>query len=275
MAGALECNLPVFTCSGTGGNASGAASLPLLTCEATGTLRSGSLAASLPALTCTATGLTGVVGSLRAALPLLTLSATGLTGIIGRMAADLPALTMAATGRTLANGVGSLLLPMLQITAHGEEVVASFVALVMNPRNFTVSEYEGFSFNSFALFNGQYIGAGPAGIYVIGSGNKDGSSNIDAELKTGQLAMDGAKPRDVYLVGKSSGQMLVTLSENEDSPNNAKVDYLLETLGIDRAKVPRGMKPDYLQVGVKNVSGCDFDLDSMEIYVEGLSRKKK
>jgi hypothetical protein len=85
--------------------------------------------------------------------------------------------------------------------------------------------------------------------------------------------MGSAKPRDVYLAGKSDGQMLVTLSENEDTPNNAKVNYLLETLGIDRAKVPRGMKPDYLQIGIKNVSGADFDLDSVEILPR-LTRRK-
>lgn len=137
-----------------------------------------------------------------------------------------------------------------------------------------VSEYDGFSFNSFALFNGQYLAAGTAGIYVLG-GDKDGSSNIDSEILTGQLSMEGVKPRDIYLYGKSDGQILVTLSENEDQVRNSKVSYLMETLGVDRAKVPRGMNPDYLQIGIKNVSGCDFDLDNMEIYVEGLTRKKK
>jgi len=242
---------------------------------ATTAVRSGNLSQDLPLLTCVATGQQGASGTVETSIPHLTLSSAGLTGYLGRMTADLPMFTISASGGALARGIGVLLLPMLQIVAHGEEVVASFMALVMNPKNFAVSEYEGFSFNSFALFNSQYLAAGAAGIYVIGEASKDGSSNIDAELKTGQLAMGSAKPRDVYLAGKSDGRMLVTLSENEDTPNNAKVDYLLETLGLDRAKVPRGMKPDYLQVGIKNVAGSDFDLDSMEIYAEGLTRKKK
>jgi hypothetical protein len=252
------------------------ATLPMIIGVATGTSRSGRASFQiLPALTGMATGNTSIRGTMRANLPLLRGSATGLTGILGVMRADLPILSGTATGRTLAKGIGIAFLPMLIGHAHGKEIAASFVALVMNPRNFAVSEYEGFSFNSFALFDDQYLAAGVAGIYIIGGASKDGNSNIDAELKTGQLGMGSMKPRDVYLSGKSDGQMLVTLSENEDTPNNAKVDYLLETLGIDRAKVPRGMKPDYLQVGIKNVSGSDFDLDGMEIDAESLTRKKK
>jgi hypothetical protein len=251
------------------------ATLPALTGSATLEVRSGTLIRNLPVLTLLASGQIGAVGTVNAYLPGIRLAATGLTGGIGGVARSLPFFTILSSGGPSDGTVANLTLPLFYINAHGQAVETGFVALVMNPKNFAVSEYEGFSFNSFALFNGQYLAAGAAGIYVIGSGDKDGSSNIDAELKTGQLAMGSAKPRDVYLAGKSDGQMLVTLSENEDDPNNAEVNYLLETLGLDRAKVPRGMKPDYLQVGIKNVSGADFDLDSMEIYAEGLTRKKK
>jgi hypothetical protein len=249
--------------------------LPALIGSATLEVRSGTLIQNLPFFTLLASGQIGTVGTVNAYLPGLRLTATGLAGGIGWVSQSLPFFTIIASGGPSDGAIANLILPLFYINAHGQAIETGFVALVMNPRNMAVSEYTGFSFNSFALFNGQNLAAGAAGIYVIGSGNKDGNSNIDAELKTGQLAMDDAKPRDVYLAGKSDGQMLVTLSENEDTPNNAKVDYLLETLGLDRAKVPRGMKPDYLQIGIKNVSGADFDLDSMEIYAEGLSRKKK
>lgn len=251
------------------------ATLPAMTGSVTLEVRSGTLIRDLPALTMLGNGQIGVVGTVNAYLPGIRLVAAGLAGGIGRVARSLPFFTIISSGGPSDGAIANLTLPLFYINAHGQAVETSFVALVMNPKNFAVSEYEGFSFNSFALFNGQYLGAGAAGIYIIGGTGKDGRSNIDAEIKTGQLAMGTAKPRDVYLSGKSDGQMLVTLSENEDMPNDAKVNYLLETLGIDRAKVPRGMKPDYLQVGIKNVSGADFDLDSMEIYAEGLARKKK
>lgn len=251
------------------------ATLPAMTGTGTLEVRSGRIIQNLPVFTMIANGQVGAVGTVRAYIPGIRITSTGLTGWIGRVARSLPFFTIISSGTPSDGAVGNLTLPLFYINAHGKVVETGFIALVMNPKNFAISEYEGFSFNSFALFNGQYLAAGSGGIYVIGGASKDGISNIDTELKTGQLAMGSSKPRDIYLAGKSDGQMLVTLSENEDTPNNAKMNYLLETLGLDRAKVPRGMKPDYLQVGIKNVSGADFDLDSMEIYAEGLTRKKK
>ena len=68
--------------------------------------------------------------------------------------------------------------------------------------------------------------------------------------------------------------MIVTMSEDEDPAEEGQIEYLIASLGQDRAKVPRGMDPTYFQVGLKNAQGCAFDLDSIQVFGESVRRKK-
>jgi hypothetical protein len=94
-------------------------------------------------------------------------------------------------------------------------------------------------------------------------------------MTLGQVPMEGIRARDVWLGGRSDGDMEVVIAADEGTAQEFVAEYLLTTLGQDRAKVPRGLKPVYLQVGVKNVAGSSFDLDALQVYGEPMKRKKR
>ena len=292
----LDTALPKLSAIGYGGG-TGRNTLPLLVLA--GTVKSGAVAAlarDLPVLQISATALSGQsssliqnlpklelnahafvegLGSLNGGLPFFTIQASGLTGALVSIAATLPMLTF--SGGYQVQGLLSLngTLPMFYIHAEGRLIPAAIVyqVLAFNPKIAAVSEYDGFDFNSFALFNGKLLGAGVAGIHIL-EGEKDNGENIDVEIRLGQIPVT-AKPREVFLMGRAGGPMIVTMSEDEDDEVTRPVEYLVRTLGQDRAKVPRGMKPTYFQVGVKNLEGADFDLDSIQIFAEAISSRRK
>lgn len=62
----------------------------------------------------------------------------------------------------------------------------TYTAWVMNTNTRAVSSYSNIPFNSFAMFGGQWLAAGPGGIYVMG-GDTDSGAPILARLRTGLI----------------------------------------------------------------------------------------
>jgi hypothetical protein len=275
-----QTTLPVITLTATGKTgdiANLAQYLPALSCAANGfSAQMGWLSMDMPKLTLASHGYNNGVGSASLSLRALTIMASGLTGSLGTVNATLPALT--GTGVIVAQGRATLQesLPGFYILAAGRNTAATpvYAVLAMNPRNLAVGDYDGFEFNSFACFNGVYLGAKATGIHVL-SGDLDNTLNIDAELKTGCIPCDRIKPRDVWILGRSTGGVVVTLTQDEGTPKEVSANYVLETLGTDRVKVPRGFQPTYFQVGIKNKNGSDFDIDGIQIIPESIRRKQK
>jgi hypothetical protein len=83
------------------------------------------------------------------------------------------------------------------------------------------------------------------------------------------------KPRDLFISGRSDGDMRVYLSEDEGAEIQQEVEFLLPSLSREKITVPRGMKPNYFKIALENVAGADFDLDSLQLFGEKLSRRRK
>lgn len=258
---------------GVGINGDLSESLPMLTCAATGTWRGGFLIQDLPRFLISATGISGAIGALNTALPKLQISASGLCGQVGSFDQLLPRLGIVANGYTLGMAWADLTLPMLRIYASGRQllVIPEYLVLAMNPKNMAVSEYDWSGFNSFAYFNGQYLGAKAGTIHVLG-GNDDAGSIIESEIELGQIAVDSVKPRDVYVLGRASGMMAMTFQADEDTEKEVNIPYMLKTLNLDRAKIPRGIKPTYFSLKLENKNGSDFDIDEIQVWGEIIGR---
>jgi hypothetical protein len=228
----------------------------------------------LPGLEILAHGYLEVLGGLDRTLPGLRISAGGYSGTVARAILPLPGFTIVAS-TIHENRLGAdLLLPGFFITAEGGVIPIFITCLVMNLKNLAVSEYTGWNFNSFALFNGKYLGASSAGIHIL-EGDTDNGEPIISLIKTGHIPTDSARARDIYLMGRSDAQMRVTLIGDEEEDSREEADYLLSKLGQDRVVTPRGLDPVYLQVAIENSQGGDFDLDSIQVFGEGLKRRKR
>jgi len=223
--------------------------LPALTCAATGRDSMTALRVDLPALTIEATGQTGEVGRVSAYLPGLRIAATGLTGEVGNLDLSLPFLTILSSGGASAPSVANLILPFFYINAHGETSPAQFIykVLAMNLRNFAVSQYENFDFNSFGQINGVYLGAKADGIYPL-VGKTDQGEDIDVSLTTGKAFIEHFRLRDLFSYGLTGGQK--------------------------RSKIARGLHSGYVDFTIQNENGEDLDLDYFEVFGDPVRRKK-
>jgi len=223
--------------------------LPALTCAATGRDSMAALRADLPALTIQATGQTGEVGRVSAYLPGLRIAATGLTGEVGNLDLSLPFLTITSSGGLADSAVANLILPFFYINAHGETSPAQFIykVLAMNLRNFAVSEYENFDFNSFGQINDVYLGAKADGIYPL-VGKTDQGEDIDVSLTTGKAFIEHFRLRDLFSYGLTGGQK--------------------------RSKIARGLHSGYVDFTIQNENGEDLDLDYFEVFGDPVRRKK-
>ena len=157
--------------------------------------------------------------------------------------------------------------------------VAAFIAdsqyvfdrtLVMNTVSHAVSEYASYAFNSFCEFNGAYYAADSNGVFLLDTGDvDDGSVEIPANLTTGDLDFENEFQKripDIYLALHAAGDMTVSVSMDEQTT----YQYTLTTHGVSRlkqrrVKIGKGIKGKYCRVGVANVSGADFDLDTLNI----------
>ena len=251
-----------------------AKTLPLMTMEASAEARSIAGHFQLPMLTMTGSMNAGEVLSLNKTLPMMGLSASILPGTVLSAAMTSPGLTLSGSG--FEDEVLSLsqTLPLLRLNASILSIASTYPVIVMNPRNFAVTEYTGWTFNSFASFMGQYLGAKSTGIHKL-TGSNDAGTAISGSFKLGKLDMEHSKARDVWVLGKATGHMNVSISADEGADALFEEDYLVVTLGQDRVTVPRGLLPIYLQVGASNIAGCGFDIDAIQIYGEQIKRKKR
>jgi hypothetical protein len=223
--------------------------LPALTMVGTLATRSGSVIQTLPCFTLLADGQIGEVGRVAVYLPGLKLTGSGLTGELGTLALPLPFLTISSTGGLARSAVANLTLPFFYINAHGETKAAKIVfrVLTMNLRNFAVTEYENFDFNSFAQINGVYFGAKADGIYPL-VGTSDQGTDIDTVLTTGKAFIEHWRLRDLFSYGLSGGQK--------------------------RSKLARGLHSGYIDFTIENENGEDLDLDYFEVMADPIRRKK-
>jgi hypothetical protein len=250
------------------------ATLPMLQFSALLAERSGRIRAFLPSLEFTSHGINGAVGRISADLPMLLFQSTGLTGAVGRLAGTIPSLILSATGWPVGVGKINLSLPMLRMLAHGGLLYPYYKAIAVNPHILGVTEYLDFPFNSFAYFNGVYLGASYAGIHRLVGGDDNGAG-VDADFKLGKIPLDLNKVRDIWVQGRATGDLRASVSADEGLDSFFEEDYLLTVLGQDRAILPRGLKPVYIQVGVFNEDGADFDIDAIQIVGEAIQRKKR
>ncbi len=247
------------------------ASLPLPKTAINGFVENGGiLNFALPLSDITLIGQSDSIGAISITNPLLEISLNGYSDVIGKLEIELP-------------------LPILNIQisdtnyviitdAEGNRYKTNSFGLILNTENNGLSEYYNYRFNSFAFFNGQYLGANENGIYVLLGDNDDGS-NINAEVKTSLSDYNDSYQKRIHnvVLGIDTDDTMAVSINNEQYQDN-KSDLVVSGqvgLGNYKYKANKGMKGRYWSVKVKNVSGADFSLDNIKAMVEILSRTTK
>lgn len=237
----------------------------------------GSLALVFPVPTLAMVGRQHAVGSLSLVLPSLKMAFRGFSGVVGSLSLELPVPKMALTG--FLNTVGNLSMTLTPPSIYmvGDQVLNQiFKGFVMNTTHFAVSDYLDYAFNSFAYFNGEFLGANQNGIFKLGENGKDDGQPINARV--GMPVLDAyagilKKARDVWLTCRTDGQLMLVVQLGEHDYYTDVFTRTDEKAHEDRAKLPKGFKERFLAFEIKNVDGADFDIDGLRLTVDQLRRR--
>lgn len=140
---------------------------------------------------------------------------------------------------------------------------------VMNTKNFAVSEYQDYPFNSFCYAHGKYLGANENGIYEL-TGGTDAGEDIQATLRLGvtDFNLPNRKIIDsVYLGFRADGTMLLKTIADDHTELLYEVDKTEGRLHRRRIHpMAKGLKAVYWQFELANVNGSDFELSEVEFF---------
>ena len=164
----------------------------------------------------------------------------------------------------------------LLVATVADRVTANTTVYAMNAKHTGLTEYTNFAFNSAAVFDGATLVANASGIFALG-GDVDDAAIIDAYARLGisDFGTLAHKRVDMAYVGyRSDGVLRLRVITDEQE----SYDYTLATRDGDslhgnRLKLGRGMRGTYWQAEVGNVAGADFEIDTLQLMAQPLSRK--
>ncbi len=165
----------------------------------------------------------------------------------------------------------------LTLHAPSVSITDDIKTLVANTRNFAISEYGNFAFNSTCKFNGKFLYAKSDGIYE-GGGDSDNGTNIEASYKTGAVdifATEMQRLRDAYLTFRTNGDIQLFSVGDEV---NARVYFITSSQGSTiherRVKFERGIKDRHFNFGISNMNGSTLEVDSAKILSEPIRKRR-
>ncbi len=177
---------------------------------------------------------------------------------------------------------GEFYLPSLVILAKGYKGSVP-ESLAMNAISFAISEYNNFPFNSFTKFNGEYLSANQNGIYELDeSATDDGGYFINSNIKSGIIdsySKSIHRLRDAFILYKSDGDIKLTTKADKKTTRRYIVPEQIN--GIDKAikkrriKFERGIKNRFFDFNIENLVGAEFEVDTMIVYLEPITSKRR
>lgn len=264
------------------------AEVPLIEISAAGLVETiGTASLSVPLVQLIGEGSKNTYGTVNVHIPLAKVTASAYVGTIGTASITVPIPDIEALGYAPTTGTASITVPLVSVIANATEAVIlvqvdgtneslTGYALALNLKTNGLTEYDNYPFNSFAYFNGQYLGASSSGIYVLGSDDDDGTA-IDSKIQTG-VSDEGTALRkgieDVFL-GLSAGGVMTAkvVTDGMISYDGSPITQRDDTLITERVKFGKGIRSRYLGLEVENSGGCDFTLESAELVIVPLTRK--
>jgi len=280
----LEASIPMITLSATGGGYA-TLTLPSITISFTGQgVIVGNLSKSIGKIEVSAIGYQEGLGSLDSDIPAVTISATGTIHPTGTLEREIPAISLVATMSSdilgsLTKSVGAIILdgncywmgsndgvltiPAVSLVSSAR--AATIIALCLNTKNFGLTKYTSYDYNSLCIFNGKLIGTKRTGVYELEGTDDDGES-ISWKIRTPKLDMKTHKMRYAWLSGKASGDIKLVV----ETPDGTRYEYDAEPVAEDedemKIKVGKGIGGRYLILELMNEGDQTITLDKWQVY---------
>lgn len=263
----------------TGAVGSVSMNLPHWSLAATGTApAAGALVLDFPTLRMAVTGDSGRAGRLAMTMKALQLALTGTTGALGTLELELPIFQLDIAGAQPASGALALALPAFQLQLAGGAALtqSNATTLVMQTERGALTQYTNYPFNSFAAFNGVFLGASDDGVFAL-TGADDAGAAIAAAARTGITDFGTSyikRIERIYVGYRSTGRMILrVITEERWTRDYELVPVNHPGLHGGRVRLGRGLEARYWQFELQNDAGCDFDQDMMEMKPIKLKRR--
>jgi hypothetical protein len=235
----------------------------------------GNALLTLPRLTLQVEDYASSIGNMSANVPMFTLSAKALRGATGSLDQDIPPIELSSTGILSIEGTASVTIPSLSLSVS--LVLQSYLNMVMNIKNYALTLYDNYDFNSLCRFNGKNLGATSTKIYDLDSGTTDEGTFIDWNFRTGYLDLHQKVKKGLkqaWVSYKSDGDLIITAIQ----PNGTEYEYPMDSIdtteeGI-RVKFGKGIKSKYIALDVSNVDGSSITLDTMKLLFEKTAKER-
>jgi hypothetical protein len=156
--------------------------------------------------------------------------------------------------------------------------------VVMNTKNFAVTEYVNYGFNSMARFNGAELIADQNGIYEADASDTDNAGvddySIKAHIKTGRVDVyKNTKHvlRNAWLNYQTDGSVQVVSRADKKATRYYTLTYNSALDGINerRVKFERGIKNRFFDFKIQNIIGSQLEIDKLTIMLEPIVSKRR
>lgn len=164
-------------------------------------------------------------------------------------------------------------IPAISLSVSGG--LSGVSVVVINTTNGAITEYDNFDIDSMCYFQGKYIGIDSTGLCLL-EGNKDGSTDIDAELQTSTIDLHKdvvRRARDIYVNYRSDGKLELSVVSDETDERAYILSEVHIALEEYRQKLPRGVKDRFESYIIRNINGADFDLDKFRVLTEKITHR--
>lgn len=154
-----------------------------------------------------------------------------------------------------------------------------YTAWVMTPETKAMRSYTNFPFNSYATLGGQFLGAGPGGIYRMGGSTDDGVA-IRAAIRTGLLNFGSQNMKSVsraYIGATTTGNLLLRVQATTFKGEQVEQTYRMVPANTTDARAHRvdigkGFRSVYWTFELANdTSGADFEVNDWHVLPVTLS----
>ncbi|MFA5240673.1 MAG: hypothetical protein WC476_13335, partial [Phycisphaerae bacterium] len=136
---------------------------------------------------------------------------------------------------------------------------------VMNTKNFALSEYQNFPFNSFAKVGSYYYAASETGLYLL-DGSTDAGEDIQATITLGAMDFTGERKTNVceaFLALRNDGEIAIKVKTDDNNERWYRMSQESDVLRDRREKFARGVTSRFWTFSLENIDGADFEVHEM------------
>lgn len=214
-------------------------------------------------------GIISEIGTINLYIPNIRIATEDLYGAVGTSGITKPSLRALFTGISSIRGTMGINIPMFKLIL--EFAPTSYLNLVLNIRQFGLTQYSNYGFNSMCRFNNKHFGANGTAIYDLDEGDTDDGTFIKWNFRSGYIDLEQKqkkKLKQVWMSYKSNGDLMITVVLPDGTEYEYELDEVYEEETGLRLKFGKGIRSKYVAIDVRNTDGSDITLDAMKIMMD-------